>query len=915
MQYLDELLALYVGRDPSTQKFLLTSLAAVPTGFDTDQVLDLLWNECGAAEARVAHQARRELGHLLPAYLKLDYGLAEQETGVWTQAHHRGDPEKFKLHLKLALLTDEELAPRVVAGLQLFAPFSARIFKLLDARQPRLKQVASMLCARLGLRSTTDQLARRATSGTPAFSDACALAELGNDEARKALLKLAGDHGKEHPDLVMLLSAAPGDETLAVLSKLEAEGDGYVRANVAQALNTAPGAERRELMVRLIKRREGWVTAYTLDALVASPKPEDFALVQLAYAAEAHEFVRVLVVKTAGYIATPQSQQFLIDRIADGTPRIQAAALEGLTRQRVETTLLAQQAIKLVQSPLLRARVNALMVLAGLDPTRVAPFIRQLLVGEQPMLRLEGAFILGYIPSEEGAGVLAEMAANDPAHPVQAQAIKSLRKQPPSLAAPRLLALTRAADPKVAVLATRALAALDTNEPGALEEALKKHLTAAPAPPPVVKAAMLKAVGGWCARRGVNGPPEVLADALKDADATVALGAIDGLKLVGDHGAPRAMKPLMEHADPRVRARAVLATVMSGEVDALRAMDELLASVMQEHVLAGFTGLLELAVVLPAALRSERFVRLSAALSSLTRAPGYAAFLEKERVPGSLVQQAQLARVNPELPAVPGAADAKTSASAIPRDAANLVKEQYSSPHNRIFAPGRRRLDSQKIAAQALLPQESTTSPATLKVKHLVGLAMIPPILIGSLVLWEKASPPPEPEAEPAPVSAPASGGGASVAPRKPIPMHGMRVFSAENAPVRKGDKGDEPLRPGDVVEPGDMVQTSASSRVVLQDEKGNSIALGTASQLRVANSGGNTGIARFEAGEGDVYVNYPQVKSLEIKYGMLKVAAGAGAFRVYKDALGLHLVSISGEVKVDPAGKLVRAGDTLDLR
>lgn len=911
MQYLDELLALYVGRDPATQKYLLTSLAAVPTGFDTESVLDLLWSESVSNEPIIANQARRELGHLLPAFLKLDYGLAEQEAGVWTQAHHRGDPEKFKLRMKLALLTDEDIAPKVVAGLQLFSPFQARIFKMLDARHPRLKAAASLLTGRLQLKSTTEQLTRRVSTGTPGIMDAIAMAELGDDEARRALVKLANDQGKDHPDVIMALANVPGEETFGVLDRLEKEGDTYARANVAQALHNTSTQNSRELLERLIRRREGWVTAYALDALVASPRADDLALVQLAYQSESHEFIRVLVVKTAGYIVSPNATQFLVDRIADGTPRIQAAALEGLTRQKCELQVLAQQAVKLVASPLLRARVNALLILAGVDPARVAPFIRQLLVSEQNVSRLEGAFILGYIASEEGASVLTEMAANDPSYPVQAQAIKSLRKQPSVIALPKLLSLVKAQDPKVAMLATRALATLEVGDPAPIEEHLKKLMAGSPAS---VRAALLKAIGTFSARRGVNAPPDVLVDALSDSEPSVVLGAIEGLKMVGDHGAPKQLKPLLEAADPRIRVRAILATVMAGEVDALRAIEELLASVMQEQVLAAFSGLLELAVVLPAALRSERFLKLASSLEAKTREKGYAAFVTKERVAGGLITAVKTVRVNPELPAMPQAAGVDSNSSnAIPRDAANILKEQYSSPHNRLLTPTQRRLDSRKVAQAGMLGEAPGAAPArSLTWKHLMGLALLPPLVTGSFVLYQRMYPPPPVVEE---TSVVVTGPGQTPASAKPIPQHGMRTYAAGGSPIRRGDNGDKPLAVGDVIEPGDLIISGANSSVVIQDEKNDSVVLGANSQVKVLNSGGKTGIARFEMGEGDVYIAYAKAKSVELKYAHLKITCGSGSFRIYKDALGLHLVSISGEIKMDPPGRVIPSGETFDLR
>ena len=73
--------------------------------------------------------------------------------------------------------------------------------------------------------------------------------------------------------------------------------------NIALALATHPLAEARGLLARLIDRRQGWVTAHVLNALGGYGDPDALPLIRQAWAAETHEFVRVMAVRAAGMAA------------------------------------------------------------------------------------------------------------------------------------------------------------------------------------------------------------------------------------------------------------------------------------------------------------------------------------------------------------------------------------------------------------------------------------------------------------------------------------------------------------------------------------------------------------------------------------------------------------------------------------
>src|SRR5437764_112689 len=111
MHYLDELVLLYQGRDPFARKYLLSTLSRLPVTFDSDTLVDFLWQEVGSPDATIRHQARAELGRILPTHLRREYALEETRRGVWT--NYLSHPQLMR-HLEdevLAKAPSEEIQP------------------------------------------------------------------------------------------------------------------------------------------------------------------------------------------------------------------------------------------------------------------------------------------------------------------------------------------------------------------------------------------------------------------------------------------------------------------------------------------------------------------------------------------------------------------------------------------------------------------------------------------------------------------------------------------------------------------------------------------------------------------------------------------------------------------------------------
>ncbi len=67
MNYLDELLGLYAGRDWTTQRYFLTHLSSLPPGLESDALLEFLWGEAASPRTPLRHMARRQLGRAVIA--------------------------------------------------------------------------------------------------------------------------------------------------------------------------------------------------------------------------------------------------------------------------------------------------------------------------------------------------------------------------------------------------------------------------------------------------------------------------------------------------------------------------------------------------------------------------------------------------------------------------------------------------------------------------------------------------------------------------------------------------------------------------------------------------------------------------------------------------------------------------------
>lgn len=868
MHYIDELIALYTGRDVHTRRYLLSGAAALPLSYDTDAIIDLLWRETASADAAVRHQARRELGRLVPEFVLAESGMHEMRTGVWTAFRGKADKDRARLEMQLAAMTREEADRLLEAGVSLFAPFIPRLTALIKGGSHRVKNAASLVLGRLPAPSTVDLIAKLVSAEPTSFPIVAAAAEL-QHPAAPALVRAAVTTGAgTEPDLIALLSALPEDERLPLLERLESASP-TARWNVGQALAGSTTDRGRALVEKLVRRREGWTTAYALDAVSQRARERDLAVAELAYASESHEFLKVLAVKLAGHVISAASVEFLLARLAEGTPRVQAAAVEAMARQENAPRKFYEQAEALLASPLLRARVNAMMVLGRVQPERVQPALRELLFSDQAVHRLEAAYVLGYASGTDAVEALTAVAANDPVAPVAMQALKSLAKHPAPLAADRVLAFIRSPNPPLAATAVRAAVHQVAQAPNVIHDGLVKALAELRAPG--VQGVLLKAIGSATARRGGNATPPQLIEYLSSPQSPVVQGALEGLKHLGDLGWAPEVRPLLAHADVSIRTRAALAGFLAGEVDALAALKEPLESSDEKAVMSALSRLLEAAVILPDAIRSARFDKLRGALQARVAA-----------APAAPPQASGKLAPEPPRPPEPLVSQWRPIKPPIAAADATRLKEIYS---------GKQKL-SQKSTIEAKKLEDTSYMvgfPQALanvraQVRPYKPLVAALAFLCVPLVFWLLKAPDEN------------DSGGRFVGKKGSLAAGALRATFLQGNVRHKHAGKEDPLVLGADVVPGDTITTDAKGALTLDDGAGTSLWMGGNGHLTFATPPAGTSYA-FENPKGDMALDFKKVSVLELTAGAAKLVAKSATFRIM-DAGGVpHIVPGEGEL------------------
>ena len=901
MNHLDELLGLYPSSDWGARRYLLSHVGTLSAGLETDALLEFLWGETASEIPSLRHMARRQLGRVLPSCLRQTYGLEAARAGVWSAWAAAGSPglPAAVTALPAGAGATGNAAQLLAAGWQPLWPLLERTLELLATGSPRIRLSASLVAGRVQTRTGMGALSRSVASrGTVSFLHAVALADLGAREAQARLVELVAEAGARAADLAMLLSDVPADRAVPALSGLAQSADPLVLTNVALALSGDGGAPARELLGRLVARGSGWVTAFALDALAAHPQTRDVALAEQVYARERGEFLKVQAVKLVGAVPGPDGLEFLKEALRAPLPRVKSAALEALARKKADAAPLARDAARELTSPVLKLRVNAMLVLARTDPAAIQPALDALVAADDVVSRIEAAYVLGYLRSPAGCEVLGDLIASDPALLVRLQAIKSLSKADPLRAQPILLAAALDPHPRVAALAARALSA---SPDSALEPAAEGlRVAAGKARNPVLKGVLLRAFGIAVSRRGLAAPvPDVLQVALSDAEEPVVLGALEGIKCLGGDALDRVVT-LATSSNARLRHRAAVAAFLQGHVPAAASLGELLDSPEESRVQSGLQALLEIAILMPVALAAPQFSALRAARAALAARPAAAEFARSEE-PRSAPEEPLRARERG--PPAGGRFEPLAVQLQLQRPA-RAARPPASGAARTPDAP----LDRRQIEGATYLsglPFSPRTVGEVLRLyRPLVVAAVllaVPLVLI--LSRWQS--------------------GANGAAGHQPLPEGALRVAEVKGK-AERGLPGRKlaPVAIGMDVAPGERVATGPGAQLLLSDGHGGAIYLGESSGVVVAvpAASATTPAATafvFQDLSGDVLIDFKKTKGIELIFDREHLAGPAFAVRLLEDSTGRNLSVVSGEPRLfrpgSPGQRLI-PGQTVAL-
>jgi len=886
MNYLDELLTLYPGRDWATQRYFLSHLSSLPAGLESDAILELLWGETASPHPELRHMARRQLGRILPGALRQAHGLEEAKIGIWT-AWARDAQVVGGTSSEIAL--DVAALDRMqAAAWQRLAPLLSRTLELIGSGSHRVRLAASLVAGRIRTRSGLAALARGLkTDAKVSFWHAAAMADLAAPEAHDPLASVVRELGPRAPDLAMLLAAVAPAQALPALEAAERGASAFAATGVALALAGESAGAGRELLERLVRRNDPWVTAYALDAVAACPEPPDLAIARRVYERERRDFLRVLAVKVAGALPGAEPVDFLMHALRSGSPRVKAAALESLARKQVEPERVASEAAASLASPLLKLRVNAMLVLARRDPAAIVEPLERLTSADDAVERVEGAFVLGYLRASSAAQMLGDLAAGDPRLPVRLQAIKSLAKQDPAEAVPRLLAAARNPHQRTAALAARALAALP--EPGLPQAAAALEEAARAAPSPAMKGVLLRAYGIASSRRAqgqaqVQAVPALLEAALSDRQERVVLGALEGLKGLGGP-ALAAVSRLARSPEARVRHRAAAAAFLTGDLTVVEPLDELLGAADESRVLSGLQALLEIGVLLPVALAAPPFGPLRSALGAIANETAVRTFAVAEE---------------PAAARAPAAAPPQRAAAAAARFEPVAMPVPLRPAKSR-SATGKRGLDAPLTRGAV----EGTTYLADLPAAS-GWLATYRPLAAAAAVAL-------------LPLALMLSHRQVGEDPFAPLVPGALRIVELKG-PVTRALTGKAPVPASlrGALAPGERLATGPAAQAMLSDGHGNVVSLGAASAvlLGVPPRAGPAYV--LEEPEGDVLIDFKASKGVEVDLAADRITLDAATLRLTDLPGGHGVAMVAGAATLfrgGGAGQPLAPGQSVDLK
>lgn len=619
MRRQDELIQLYPGRDLMTRKFILSEAETLSLSFDSEELLDFLQRELGSSEGPIRNQALYTLCRFLPGFVRRRYGLSDAATGIWTR--YRRDNRKSRIE---ALQDPTGARGRRDAFLQRSGELARALLSVGPTAGPRVFTLARLTLGNMPLRSVSRALMR--PGGKATFEDALPYAMVHDPRTEdEELARLIAAGASDEPDLCLLLSEVTNREWHRVVLDLIPSVGPLGRVALAQVLPHLGGVDRREALGRLGRSPEGWVKVQCLRAIEALGDVDYLDVIRQVMSGAESSFLQVQAVRAAGGIRSPDSIAMCFEALEKGSEPVRAQAIESLIRLRCDMGTLARAASRYTASPSLRLCVNALLVSAKSGES--APAAEAMLMSNQMMSRLEGAFCLGYLQSNRSLQLLETLVTSDPSIHVRVQAVKSLSRYPARYSLPRLLPLTTGAHAGLALAAARVLTRYAGDQAKQVVDAMIANLQGNRQA--FSRALMMRAIGSLGRRCGHPAVPSVLQAGLADPDTKVAQGAVEGMSLLGgEHlGECRdALRHLAKDPGRRLAPRALMALVLAGELEGVDGLVPLIAGGDEKTRASALNTALELAILLQQTECGTRYPLLAAALDKKMTASDFDQF-------------------------------------------------------------------------------------------------------------------------------------------------------------------------------------------------------------------------------------------------------------------------------------------------
>lgn len=632
MRRQDEILTLYPSQKPPARKFLLTQMEDLGLAFDSEELLELYQNEIRDPEPLIRHQALSSIGQFLPSHLKKRYALTEQSTGVWTTFGQDGESRPSQLILK-PVIAPEDVTPVTQAALLSAMPMARGLCALIDSSEGWPRTAALLALSRFKLHKLKDWLQSEVSSRPGDLEVALTLTRMAGNDSRETVHRVIRSTGGANPDAYLLLRDLTGDADLDLLMESADATDGLGRMNLARVLGASPSIDASRVdaaLTKLIARGEPWVIIACLGSLEARRDAGVLPRLIEIYQRHDHEFIRIQCVKTAGGLPGPDSVAFCFHTLRKGSDRIRAVALESLVRLKAEPEALRKAATVLVKSPHLKMRINALI--AAVDPEEALKFppLVELLLSEDALSRLEGAFCLGYLQSRRALGILAALTQKDPSTSVRRQAVKSLSKYPARYSLAALVPLLSGADSRLALTAARIMTRYEGNDAQVVCEEIKSSM-------PRVTSAFERAMRYWimgalASKITYPSAGEILEPGLEETDPGVLRGVLEGWILLGTEKATVREKlgKIAARSDGRLVSRARMALWNSGDLEVPSTLEKMLTSDDQESVKYAVECALEMGLLFEEIGTASRFPALAARLLEKSRQPDFPAAVAAE---------------------------------------------------------------------------------------------------------------------------------------------------------------------------------------------------------------------------------------------------------------------------------------------